>query len=247
MKILAVDVGNSEVKRVSIDDGAIGIVQRNATRDIDNFVDEIAKQDLPVVLCSVRSAVTSRIKEALARENKELNYEITDANANPVSGFYKGIGGDRIAEVSAAWLEFGGNRPVAVIGLGTATTISAASSEGEFKGGFITLGLGAVCSTLSNALPELPTIDPREARSLEPAFDTYSNLCRGAVAAHVGIVKEWISLFKKDLGDDLAVLATGGWSEFVSARCDCFDKVDPLLTLKGIWAVYKASNRPQGG
>lgn len=247
MKILAVDVGNSEVKRAIIDDGVVGVVQRDATRDIDGFVDQIAGQELPVVLCSVRSVVSSRIKEALELQKKtKLIYEVSSKTDNPVSGFYDGIGADRVAEISAAWSDYGGKRPVAVVGLGTATTITAASSAGKFKGGFITLGLGAVCSTLSDALPELPAIDPREAKILDPAQDTYSSIARGTVAAHAGIIEKWVTIFKHQIGDDLAVVATGGWSAFLSPWLDCLDKVDPQLTLRGIWTVYKAASKQRG-
>jgi type III pantothenate kinase len=241
MKILAIDVGNSEIKRAYIDGGTIGAVQRNATNEFDNLVEEIVSQDQPVVLSSVRANVTSKLKTALSENKKTLALEINSRINEPVSAIYESMGADRVADISAAWLDYKGQKAVAVVGLGTATTITAASAKGKFEGGFITLGLGSVCSTLSGVLPELPSIDPNLAVNLEPAFDTYSSICKGTVSAHVGIVEEWISLFRRKLGEDMAVIATGGWSEFLFPFCYSIDRVDPLLTLRGIWSIYEHS------
>jgi type III pantothenate kinase len=240
VKILAVDVGNSEIKRAHIKDGVIGQVKRDPAGEIDRIANEIASGELPVTLSSVREHATSKIKAALKRKQKELILEVDHQIDNPVSGFYSGMGADRIADISAAWTKHEG-KPVLVVGLGTATTCTAASSSGLFKGGFITLGLGATCASLTVSLPELPPIDPRQARSLEPGFDPYSSLCRGTVSAHVAIVEEWVTLFRRQIGSDLVVVATGGWSELLAPHCCSIHEVDPYLTLRGIWTITNAS------
>ncbi len=240
MKLLAVDVGNTEIKRAIIDNGVIGPVKRDPTKEIARVVQEIGFGQLPVGLCSVRKAATEQIKNVLSEKKIELICEVNDAVRNPVSGFYEGMGADRIAEIAAAWVKHDG-KPVLVVGLGTATTCSAASRAGIFKGGFITLGIGALCATLTEALPELPTIDPKNARSVEPGFDTYGSICRGTLSAHVGIVEEWIRMFREEIGDDLVAIATGGWSESIAPYCRSIDETDPLLTLRGIWEITKAT------
>lgn len=240
-EILAVDIGNTEIKCATIKDGTVGAVSRYSTLDIDQVVEAIVSQTFPVALCSVRTAATDKIKTALQGSKRTLALQVDSKINSPVSGFYDGMGADRIAEISAAWIDTEGSRPVAVIGLGTATTITTASTAGKFKGGFITLGLGAVSATLTGSLPELPAVDPKQAKSLAPGFDVYSSICRGTVAAHVGIIEKWISLFKEELGEDLAVIGTGGWSQVLEPWCPFFDKVDPLLTLRGIWCIYKES------
>lgn len=241
MKLLAIDVGNSEIKQATITDGIVGTVRRDSTRDIDHVAELIAATDDAVALCSVRSAASEKIRTVLANKQKQLVLEINSQTQKPVSGFYDGMGADRIAEISAAWNDFGGTRPVAVVGLGTATTITTASKEGKFTGGYITMGLGAICATLTDALPELPPVDPRFAKTLDPGFDVYSSICHGTVAGHIGIVNQWVSLFREKLGDDLAVVAAGGWSELLAPFCTCFDKVDPYLALRGVWTIYNAN------
>ncbi len=241
MNLLAVDVGNSEIKRAIISGGKIENIQRDATAEIGRVAKEIAAQEMPVALSSVRSQANYQINAALAEKGRKLCLLIDSSIQNPVRGFYDGMGADRIADICAAWAEYGGKRPVAVIGLGTATTITAANRDGVFSGGFITLGLGAICSALTDALPELPAIDPRQAKSLEPGTDVYSSICRGTVSAHIGIVEEWIRVFKNKMGDDTAVIATGGWSELIGSQCKLVDKIDTALTLRGIYTLAMAS------
>lgn len=240
MNLLAVDVGNTEIKRAIIENGAVGEIARVPSCKIDEVAEEIAFSDVPVVLCSVRKAATETIKTALLKSNRSLELEIDYLVDGPVSGFYKGMGADRIADICAAREKHPG-KPVLVVGLGTATTCTAASSGGKFEGGFITLGLGPLCATLTNALPELPAIDPRQARSLEPGFDVYSSVCRGTVSAHVAMVEGWVTIFRKQIGADLVVVATGGWSETLAPLCSSIDEVDPYLTLKGIWTIAGAN------
>jgi pantothenate kinase type III len=240
VKLLAVDVGNTEVKRAVIDNGVVGELQRDLCAEIDRVAGEIALQDLPVALSSVRKQAGQTIKTALAAQKKKLAAEVDHLVTNPVSGFYTGMGADRIADICAAWTKYQGT-PVLVIGLGTATTCTAASSAGVFKGGFITLGLGPLCAALTISLPELPAIDPRQAISLEPGFDVYSSVCRGTVCAHVAIVEGWITQFRRQIGSDLVIIATGGWSEVLAPHCSSIDEVDPFLTLKGIWTVARAA------
>ncbi len=240
MKLLVVDVGNTEIKSALIEDGVIGEVKRDYTCKIDRAVDEIASVELPVALCSVRKQTTEKIKDALKQKRKDLILEVDYQVDNPVFGFYDGMGADRIADISAAWTKHQG-KPVLVIGLGTATTCTAATSTGKFEGGFITLGLGPLCASLTESLPELPSIDPRQARSLEPAFDVYSSVCRGTVSAHIGIIETWVTLFRRQIGSDLVVVATGGWSKLLAPLCLSIDEVDPHLTLKGIWTITMAS------
>lgn len=243
MKLLAVDIGNSEIKQAVIENGVVGDVVRTSTTEIDEVARQLVSAKIPIALCSVRSKASAKIREVLAQNKRPPAFEIDSRIEEPISGFYEGIGADRVAEISAAWSEFDGKRPVAVIGLGTATTITSASRAGVFKGGFITLGLGSTCATLTEALPELPAVDPRQARSLEPGFDVYSSICRGTVIAHLGIIDEWVKVFRRQLGDDLAVVATGGWSQLLAPWCYCFEKVDPHLTLRGIWTIFNSVQR----
>lgn len=236
MKYLAVDVGNTKIKYAIID-GDIGSITRGATTEIDSIAEEIAQVRLPVALASVRPGAADKIKSALDSQGGKLLVEIKSDIARPVTGFYTGMGADRIADVAGAWSFWATRRPVAVVGLGTGTTITTVDSDGVFQGGLTTLGLGPICKTLTEALPALPPIDPKQVGTVKPGFDVYSALCHGTVAAHIGLIEHWVKIFKEKLGHELRIVATGGWSELIGAKTKCIDHVEPLLTFQGIKAI----------
>lgn len=241
--VLAVDIGNSEIKIARIENGTINEPLRGATLDYVKLADEIASRNLPVLLASVRSKEAAAVKEAIHACQQKILLDLDWTVRSPVSGFYEGIGADRIASVCAAYLSFEGKRPVASVSFGTATTITAATREGRFAGGYITLGLNAACMALQKDLPELPAISPQEPDSLEPAFNTHSAIMRGTINAQIGAVKEWIELIKQSLGEDLAVLATGGQAELLASKCPQVDKIEKNLTFRGLWEIYLAQYR----
>ncbi len=239
MKYLAVDVGNTNVKFATVD-GAISGITSGATAEIDSVAEEIARVGLPVALCSVRPGAADKIKAAILKQGGSLLLEIKCDIQRPVSEFYTGMGADRIAAVAGAWDQYARQRPVAVIGLGTATTITTVGKDGRFCGGLTTLGLGPICKSLTEALPALPPIDPANVTSVEPGFDVYSALCNGTVGAQVGLIEYWVKMFKQRLGEELLVVATGGWSELISPMTQYIDQVDPMLTFKGIRTIVSA-------
>lgn len=240
MKILAVDIGNTNIKRAVVDDGIVVSITRDPTANVELVAAQIAESDLHVALSSVRASAAQVIKLALEKsKSAQLLLEIDASIAEPVRGFYTGMGADRIADAASARVLKPG-QPVAVIGFGTGTAITAITTDGDFAGGFTTLGLGPICKVLTDAIPALPAIDPRHVTDLNPGFDIYNALCRGTLAAHVGAIEKWVSILREQLGPSLYVVATGGWSETVAPLTPVIDHCDPLLTIKGIWEIARA-------
>ncbi len=239
LSILAVDVGNTNIKYATICGGEIGEVRLHPTIEFQSAAQEIAEIGLPVALCSVRREATEEIKSALSARGLPLHVEITSDLSHPVRGFYPGMGADRIAMAAGAVAQVESACPVAVVGLGTGTTITTVSADRKFHGGLTSLGLGPICQTLQNALPQLPPIEPMRFQQLLPGRDVYSALLNGTISGHVGMVEYWVEFFKKELGDQLIVYASGGWSELIGSLTKRIDRVDRLLTFKGIWAIAK--------
>ena len=74
-------------------------------------------------------------------------------------------------------------------------------------------------------------------------FDTESHMRNGVFVGHCGLVRQWLKTARKAAGDKVIRVATGGWSEAVSAAFPegkVFDVVDRDLTLKGIFILAKA-------
>src|SRR5439155_20344453 len=135
-----------------------------------------------------------------------------------LQGIYPGMGSDRIANTIAAWRLYGREHPVAVIDLGTATTLSAVSSDGVFRGGFITLGMGRTLAAIHNEAAQLPYVsfDPRRTHPSQLSLDTETSIASGTLASHIGTIEYWVRVSRRTLGGDTVTLATGGWATTVA-------------------------------
>lgn len=244
MRVLAIDIGNTNIKRAFLENGLPEQVLTTPTAELDSVLDEISNSLVPIGVATVRAGTAEKIRKALDKRGAPPAVEVNAGVEKPVTGFYAGMGADRIADLAAAYTRYGGKTYLAVVGLGTGTTITVVSTEGRFVGGYTTLGLGPICRTISAAIPALPPIDPASAATLNPGQSVVDALTRGTVSAHVGIVEKWVGLVKAQFGSDLFVVATGGWNQLISQLTDCINVCDSNLTLKGIATITEMSLAP---
>ena len=60
----------------------------------------------------------------------------------------------------------------------------------------------------------------------------------GIVFGYVAMVEGMVARFRRELGDDLTVVGTGGLVDVVARETHAIDHVDRTLTLKGLRLVY---------
>src|SRR5262245_32715032 len=75
-------------------------------------------------------------------------FEVSGDGQTLLTGLYIGMGCDRIANAAAAYKNYATAGAAIVLDFGTATTLTAVSSKGEFLGGLITLGVGKTFASL---------------------------------------------------------------------------------------------------
>ena len=61
----------------------------------------------------------------------------------------------------------------------------------------------------------------------------------GLVFGYVAMVEGMVARFRRELGDDLVVVGTGGLVDVVAQETTSIDHVDRTLTLKGLRLVYQ--------
>ena len=61
----------------------------------------------------------------------------------------------------------------------------------------------------------------------------------GLLFGQVGLVEGMVARFKKELGEDSRVVATGGLAEVIARETEVFDAVNPDLTLIGLCMIYE--------
>ncbi|MDQ0286204.1 type III pantothenate kinase [Desulfofundulus luciae] len=146
------------------------------------------------------------------------------------------VGADRIVNAVAGYELYGG--PLIIVDFGTATTFDAISARGEYLGGAIAPGIGISTEALFARAAKLPRVELVR----PPAVigkNTVSSMQAGIIFGFVGQVDEIVRRMKAELGGNPTVLATGGLAELIARESRTIDRVDPLLTLKGLRLIYE--------
>lgn len=147
------------------------------------------------------------------------------------------LGGDRIANAVAAYTIYGG--PCITIDFGTATTFGAISEDGKFLGGAICPGLKLSAEALVERASKLPRFELQRPEHVI-GRNTITNMQSGMVFGYVGQVDYLVRRMKEELGAPNAkVIATGGMAVLIEPETDVIDKLDGLLTLKGLRILYE--------
>ena len=147
------------------------------------------------------------------------------------------LGSDRIANAVAAQAEYGG--PCIFIDFGTATTFGAIDAQGSFLGGCICPGLKLTSEALVSGTAKLPRFELVKPESVI-GRTTLTNLQAGVIYGYIGQVDYLVKRFRKELNaPDALVVATGGMALMVAEETGIIDKLDGILTLKGLRLLYE--------
>ena len=150
------------------------------------------------------------------------------------------LGADRICNTIAGYAKYHG--PLIVVDFGTATTYDVIAKNGDFLGGVIAPGIGTMASALHQRTAKLPNVElqlPRDVIGTTTVNSIQTGILLGAIDAAAGMVKRLQKEIQKREKKKALVLATGGFSEFVSKHSDIIQHVEPFLVLDGIRLIYE--------
>ena len=147
------------------------------------------------------------------------------------------LGSDRIANAVAAYEIYGG--PCVFIDFGTATNFGAIDASGAFLGGCICPGIKLAGEALVGGTSKLPRFE-----LVKPDHvigrTTVTNLQSGVIYGYIGQVNYLIKRIRAELkAPDAFVVATGGMAKLIVGEDSAIDKIDGLLTLKGLRILYE--------
>jgi type III pantothenate kinase len=148
----------------------------------------------------------------------------------------KEVGADRIVNAIAAYKLYGG--PVIIVDFGTATTFCAVNKDGVYLGGAIAPGIEISAEALAEKTAKLPKIEITKPQH-SIGSNTIAAMKSGIFFGYLGLTNELIRRFKRELGENSLVVATGGYSELIGNECKLIDKINPFLTLIGLYLVYE--------
>lgn len=146
------------------------------------------------------------------------------------------VGADRIVNTVAAIHEYGS--PLIIVDFGTANTFCYINEKQQYMGGAIAPGINISTEALYARAAKLPRIEITTPEHVV-GKNTISAMQAGIVYGYVGQVEGIVGRMKKDSKEKPTVIATGGMASLIANETTIIDYVDPLLTLKGLYLIYK--------
>lgn len=148
----------------------------------------------------------------------------------------RSVGADRIVDAAAVQRLYGG--PACVVDFGTATTFDAIAENGDYLGGAISPGIGIAAEALFLRTAKLPRVD------LQPppqaiGRNTVHAMQSGLLFGYVSLVEGMAARFRRELGENMKVIATGGLAELISSQTSAIDIIAPWLTLDGLKIIWE--------
>jgi type III pantothenate kinase len=149
------------------------------------------------------------------------------------------VGADRIVDTAAAHHLYGG--PIIIVDFGTATVFDAINGAGEYLGGAITPGIDMAANALYQKTAQLRRVE-LTAPSSAIGRNTVTALQSGLIFGHVEMVEGMVNRFRKELGTQTKVVATGGNAPLIAQHTKVFSHVNLALTLVGLKLIYTMNN-----
>ena len=147
------------------------------------------------------------------------------------------VGADRIVNAVAALHIYGG-RPLIVVDFGTANTYCYINKAGDYLGGAIAPGISISTEALYNKAAKLPRIEISKVSQVV-GKNTVASMQAGIFYGFIGQVEGIVGRMKAQSNEEPLVVATGGIASLIANETQMIDIVEPLLTLKGLYIIYK--------
>ena len=254
--ILAIDIGNTNIVMGGFVDGELSFVTRIATNP-NKTEDEYATKIKSILALhqvdkhDIEGAIISSVVPPLNRVMQKaikivygvepimvapgLKTGINIACDNPST-----VGADLIVACVAGHHLYGS--PCIIVDMGTATKIMVVDKTGAFIGVSILAGVSISLKALSSGTAQLPQIS-LEAPKSAIGKNTIDCMQSGAVYGNAAMLDGMIDRFNEELGAELPVIATGGFSSIIVPHCKHDITLDENLLLKGLYILYQKNNK----
>ena len=253
--LIVIDVGNTNIKVGLFEEGRLESSWRMATKmyvtsdeigiKMISFLDYLHRRPEEVediMISSVIPSINYTIEHMCRTYFKKRPCFVEPGIRTGINILYdnpKELGSDRIVNAVAAYEKYGG--PCITVDFGTATTFGAISKKGEFLGGAICPGLIVSANALTNNTAKLPKVELQKPRHVINR-NTIACMQSGILYGYVGQVDYILRKMKAELGEEAKVVATGGMAETIASETEMIDVIDSLLTLHGLYIIYKKNH-----
>ena len=212
-----------------------------------------------VAMAYVVPPVGEALRDLARRHLKVEPFIVTPATNTGLKILYNppnAVGADRIVNAYAGFELYcpnpsrTGKRPACVVvDYGTATTLDAVSSQGEYLGGALLPGIGISMDALfSHAalLSRGELFEPAAAIGSNTGEALRSGILYGFAAQTDGMVARFVGELSAS-GSEVRVIATGGIAPLITPFTSTVEIVDVNLTLTGLRLLYERAARVSVG
>lgn len=257
--LLAIDVGNTNLRLGTARDGVLAATRRAATSptatpdELELLLEGLLGLDghrladiAAIAMACTVPALTAALETVAARRTIACAVASAGTVPFPVRVERPGdVGPDRLVNAYAAAHLYG--TPAVVVDCGTATTLDAVDQAGAFIGGAIAPGLALGLEALAAHTARLPLVELRLPDG-PIGRDTAAAIRVGTVLGHRAMIEGLLARMRRELAagagvapHDVRVVLTGGLATLPWARTvDGVDAIDPDLTLRGLVLFHRA-------
>lgn len=146
------------------------------------------------------------------------------------------LGADLVVGAVAGLAEY--QPPLAVIDMGTATTISVVNEKSEFLGGAIMPGIRTALDSLVAGTSQLQKISMGGLKKVIGS-NTIDCMKSGIIYGNAACLDGLLERIEAELGMPVTAVATGGLAEVVIPHCKKEIHLDGHLLLKGLRVIYE--------
>jgi type III pantothenate kinase len=257
--LLAIDIGNTNLRLGTVRDGSLAATRRAATPaaatpdEVEILLeallglDGLRLDDIgSIALASTVPAAAAAVEAVAARRTIACVTASAGTVPLPVRVDRPAdVGPDRLVNAYATAHLYG--TPAVVVDCGTATTLDAVDGAGAFVGGAIAPGLVLGLEALAARTARLPRVEPHLPDG-PIGHDTAAAIRVGVVLGHRAMIEGLLARMRRELAagaglapPDVRVVLTGGLSALPWARTvEGVDAIDPELTLRGLVLFHRA-------
>ncbi len=250
--ILAVDIGNTNTVIGCFKAKEILFVERLSTDNTKTVLEYAISiknvlEMYHIDVTSVTGSIISSVVPPATNMFKEAIEKITGGKVMVVGpGIKTGlnilmdnpaqVGSDLIVDAVAGIAEY--PLPLAIIDMGTATTIEVIDKDKNYIGGMILPGLKVSLDSLTSRTSQLPRIS-MEAPKRVIGKNTIECMKSGIIYGNASCIDGMITRIEEELGEKVTVVATGGLAGAITPHCVHHIILDDALLLKGLMLIYQ--------
>ena len=249
--ILTIDIGNTNIELGVVDEQGIVFPERIST-DIDRtqleyavlinnalevhgltgdeITGSIMSSVVPPLVHIIKSAIKKLIGITPMVVGAGLKTGLDIKIDNP-----KTLGADIVVDSVAAKEIYGA--PCIVIDMGTATTITVISKNGDYVGGVIVPGVRSSLEALVSDTSQLPRVSLSSPKRFI-CTNTIDCMKSGIINGQAALVDGMIDRFWQELGYRTNVVATGGLSRVIIPKCNHDITLNNDLMMVGLKLIY---------